>query len=545
MPMPLSVLRAAGYPRVSDPTKKDSTTLESQAKEIRTFCEKQGYELTEIHMYAEAHTAYMLPYHDRPKLMKLLDAARRHEFDVVVVTEYNRLSRRQVEQAIIIDLLDHYSVKVVSTTEDFDDSAIGDFMKSVYAFIGEVEREKIVERTTRGRRNRIESGNLTGSGLRLYGYRYVDTEGETRARYVRNTDVVVVTSDGIAWTEVMVVQFIYHSISEGMTLRRVAHTLTTMGIPTYRGNPYWHPTTIQQIAVNPYYTGRASAVRYTKEENNKYSRRNKEGKYHLPEGVVEPIISIDLYEEVQHRLANNKSFATRNNKYPESALLRGYCRCGICGRSMHVVNHMDRRNPAKEIHRPEYMCQRNNGLDELIHHHSLGIYCSILDEVAWDFAKEHIANPVLIRQRVTELRNLNTRTTDSLHIHNQLAEIRKKMNNLYKLTGRAEDDDSIAMLQQRLVSLEKDKQLLESLLVGVQEEEEDMQQVEQAISNFEAWAEAIRLLLADPSYVPSYQDKRTAIQLLGITATVFPVSYQQRIKLELTPPQIVSLIGFR
>src|SRR5207248_6404652 len=111
---------------------------------------------------------------ERQQLRERLDAARRHEFDVVVVTEFSRLSRRQIEQAVIIDLLDHAGVKIESLTENFDDSAIGNFMKSVYAFLAEVEREKIVERTTRGRIDRIESGNLPGGGPRRYGYTFVD-----------------------------------------------------------------------------------------------------------------------------------------------------------------------------------------------------------------------------------------------------------------------------------------------------------------------------------------------------------------------------------
>ncbi len=538
------IIRAAGYPRVSDPNKKDSTTLESQAKEIRAYCEKQGYELSEVHMYPEAHTAYMLPYRDRPQLMKLLDAARRHEFDVVVVTEFNRLSRRQIEQAVIIDLLDHAQVKAESVTEDFDGSAIGNFMKSVYAFIGEVEREKIVERTSRGRRDRFESGNLAGSGLRLYGYKYRDTEDETRARYVRNTDIVVVTSDGKAWTEIHVVEFIFESILAGLSLRRIAFTLTEMGIPTYKGNAYWHPTTIQQIATNPYYTGQATGLRYHKQENNKYSRRHQEGKYQLPDGVVEPIITPSVFSEVQERLANNKSFATRNNKYPDLSVLRGLCRCGICGRAMHVVNHIDRRTSGKETLRPEYMCQRNNGLNELIQHHAVGIYCAIVDEEAWSFAKEHIKNPCLIRQKIEELRTMSRSLDDTEQIANRLADVRKKMVNLYTLAESASDDDTIAMLKQRLMSLEKDKRELDRLLLVTEEEEEKTKEIEEEIAKFELWTERVRPLLDDPEYTPSFQDKRTAMLILGIKATVWSAKQEERFKLELSPPHIVSLMSY-
>src|SRR5712691_5569212 len=103
--MPKKRIRSAGYPRCSDPDLHDSPTLESQAKAIREHCKKQGYELTDDHMYPEAMTAYMVHYTQRPQLMALLRAAKRGEFDVLVVTEIRAISRRQVEVFVIYDLL--------------------------------------------------------------------------------------------------------------------------------------------------------------------------------------------------------------------------------------------------------------------------------------------------------------------------------------------------------------------------------------------------------------------------------------------------------
>jgi DNA invertase Pin-like site-specific DNA recombinase len=65
--------RAAAYPRVSDEHLKDSQTLADQAKSIRAYCEQQGYELLESHIYPEAETAYNKPFREREQLMKMLD----------------------------------------------------------------------------------------------------------------------------------------------------------------------------------------------------------------------------------------------------------------------------------------------------------------------------------------------------------------------------------------------------------------------------------------------------------------------------------------
>src|SRR5205807_7702950 len=96
--MPKRKERMAGYIRESDPSLADSTTIESQAKAVRLYAEKEGYiyDLA-VYEYREAISAYIVPYMERPQLLKLLEAAKRKEFDVLVVSEVRALSRRQVE----------------------------------------------------------------------------------------------------------------------------------------------------------------------------------------------------------------------------------------------------------------------------------------------------------------------------------------------------------------------------------------------------------------------------------------------------------------
>src|SRR5690242_4112257 len=95
-------VRAAIYPRVSDPNLKDSGTLEGQTVALKKYCEEQSYFLDERCIYPEAETAYLKPFRERDQLMKMLDDARRGMFDVVVITEYSRLARRQEEQMLIV-----------------------------------------------------------------------------------------------------------------------------------------------------------------------------------------------------------------------------------------------------------------------------------------------------------------------------------------------------------------------------------------------------------------------------------------------------------
>jgi site-specific DNA recombinase len=546
-------IRAAGYPRVSDENLKDSPTLDSQEKDIRRHIAAHEYDLSEDHMYPEAMTAYYKPFRERPQLMKLLDAARRKEFDVVVVTEFSRLSRRQVEQAVIICILESYGVKVESCTEKFEDSSIGHFMRAVYAFLAELEREKIVYRTTRGKMDRLNNGNLPGLGIPTYGYEYIDTEDETSARYIIKTQIVYVDRDGIAWTEPQVVIFIYEKAEQGWSVRRIAITLTEMGIPTSRGKSVWSNNQVHRILTNRMYLGEAIANKWMQDENHNPIPRPEEERIQLPDGLVPPILidanrlpNVALFDAVQEKLKLNKVESLRNNKHSgeELGLLRaGLAKCGICGYTLRVHYHNGIYGRMKTPHAPEYYCRKRTGKEDLKNHHATTIVLSALDVVAWEFALPYIKDPYLVRQRVQQLREEAKSNSNIQEIENTVADIKRQMANLFKLAQAAEDDDTIGNLQGMLKDLERQKRDAEKMLYEEEEEEEIRRKIQAEIDKFESWAYKVRPLLSNPDYQPTYEEKRFACQILGVRAKVWPLGYPQRCKLDIAPPNIMSLIS--
>jgi len=121
--MPKRKERMAGYIRESDPNLADSTTIESQAKLVRNYGGEEGYIYEPQHEFKEAISAYMIPYTQRPKLLAMLRAAERHEFDVLVVSEVRAISRRQVEVLILYDMLQKWGIRLETVKEKFADPA--------------------------------------------------------------------------------------------------------------------------------------------------------------------------------------------------------------------------------------------------------------------------------------------------------------------------------------------------------------------------------------------------------------------------------------
>src|SRR5918998_1510633 len=172
--MGATVQRAAIYCRVSSQGQEENASLPTQEEACRRFAAARGYALDERHVYREVHSGADL--WERPRLTALRERVRRGEVGAVICYALDRLSRKQTHLAIVVDECDRAGVDLLFATEEFEKSAVGDFIRSAKAFAAELEREKIKERTQRGLRARVESGKLRGGGFPMLGYRWRDEQ---------------------------------------------------------------------------------------------------------------------------------------------------------------------------------------------------------------------------------------------------------------------------------------------------------------------------------------------------------------------------------
>ena len=97
---------------------------------------------------------------------------------MIVAYAVDRLSRSQNHIGILFDEFETSGVTLAFVTERFEDTAVGRFILAARAFIAEVEREKIAERTMRGKEERARSGLIPqATGRGMYGYHYDPTAG--------------------------------------------------------------------------------------------------------------------------------------------------------------------------------------------------------------------------------------------------------------------------------------------------------------------------------------------------------------------------------
>lgn len=103
---------------------------------------------------------------DRPGLLKVLAAARRHETDAVLVWKLDRFGRSSLDLLANLRALEDAGVRFIATSQGIDLKPGGDPMSrllvTMLAAIAEFERDLIRERTRLGVRKARERGRRLG-----------------------------------------------------------------------------------------------------------------------------------------------------------------------------------------------------------------------------------------------------------------------------------------------------------------------------------------------------------------------------------------------
>jgi len=313
-------MRAIIYARVStDAQERDGTSLDTQLRACTDYATSAGW--TVVATVRDAASGFSL---ERPGMTRIRDGMRLGEFDVVLAYAVDRLSRHQNHIGVLFDEAEGWGVKFEFVTERFEDTAIGRFILAARAFTAEVEREKIAERTMRGKAERARAGKIpqaTGKGI--YGYRYNPATGR------REIDVV----------QAAVVQRVFERFVGGGSIVGIVNELNADGIPTLQGK-LWAPPTVFHMLHRETYTGRtvyrqtkAIAVRDPRsgKRRRRIAVRDAEDWIEVPDATP-AIITPEMFAAAQARFADPERL--RQGKHTGEYPLRGRLKCLQCGSSM-------------------------------------------------------------------------------------------------------------------------------------------------------------------------------------------------------------------
>ncbi len=426
-------MRVHIYARVStDAQAEKGYSLSTQLE----ACKKRAEEIGATYMVEHIDDGYSGADMERPHLDALRNAVQTRKVDAVICYDPDRLSRNLTHQLIITQEIDKSGAKLIFISGNYENTADGRLFYALRGAISEFEREKIKERTVRGKRGKANSGKIV-MNAKPTGY---DWDAD-KSMYIPNEDATLVRR-------------LFQMALDGMSISKMTKKLNGEGIPSPK-NSIWQPTTISRILKNPLYYGEAVQFRQIREkENGKYTTRIRPEE----EWLLVPcpsIVSKEEFESAQSKIAQNKQFSPRNTK--NTYLLQNIVKCGICGKAMYVVLH----GHSKYYYVCSSQRQRAQTGEEACSNR--GVQVDVLDEEVWKLLKELALKPARIKKLLAE-KKLRTGSAAILirlqKKEEELCERKKKLVQQFTL-GRINDnelDDALHQIQTMLTDVKQQMQ---------------------------------------------------------------------------------------
>jgi DNA invertase Pin-like site-specific DNA recombinase len=299
----------------------------------------------------------------RPALDRLRTAVRAHQVDLVLVHDPDRLSRKLAHQLLLADEIERAGVRLEFVTTPREETPEGRLLLHVKGVISEYEREKIRERSMRGKSEKARRGLFLGPPP--FGYLLVPPG-------------LLLIDERTA----PVVRLIYTlCVEQQRSLRAIVSELRRVGIPPPKG-PAWTVTTVRRILTDPVYEGQAyfgrrrrivepAAVTGRAHTRVRYVPRPSEEWIPIPAPVlIAPELAARARQQIQK---NHDALVGRPAREPR--LLRGLLVCGRCRGRYHTTT-------AHGLH--YYRCRRKADRLETVRCPARVLRADQLDALVWE-----------------------------------------------------------------------------------------------------------------------------------------------------------------
>jgi site-specific DNA recombinase len=481
--------RAAIYVRVSTLKQEDGASLQTQEAACRAKLVELGIDSGLALLFRETHTGIEL--WERPELTRLRAAIQRHEIDLFIVYDLDRLSRDPAHAGVIFSEADFHGVEIVFVQGALDDTPEGELIRQVRGYAGKVEWLRLRDRTSRGHRGRVAKG-LPIVGCRPpYAYRWADEQ-----RSLLEIDP----------STAPVVERIFTSIASGATANKLARAFTAEGIPVPSGRPIpWNGNTITKLLREPVYVGRREALRYESFEvkirgvGRRRRHRDRLEPVVLPD-VAPALVSPDTAARAIAQLEKNKLYSVRNNRDPERTLLRGgIARCGYCERSLGLKSS-NQVEAYTCLSRVRYGCPG----------HSINV--AALDSLVWDRVRDVITRPEIVAAEVERRRGQDPGTQDIASLDRRIADLRRRQGNLVRRLGDVDDDDVAGLVNGEIRAFAEQIRRLDDDRAALVAHRDDQAAIHAHVTALSAWCARV----ADNVDRLNYDERRLALTALGV-----------------------------
>ena len=297
------------YARYSTDSQREES-IEGQIRECTAYAEKNGF--TVVKHYIDR--AISAKTDNRPQFQQMIKDSERGIFDVIIVWKLDRFARNRYDSARYKTQLKRNGVKLVSATEVISAGPEGIILESVLEGYAEYYSADLAEKVVRGQTENILKGRCNG-GRGTFGYT-LDSERKFHI-------------DPLAFPFVLES---FRKYRDGLTMKEIRDWLNENGIKNPVGGAFTYNSVEHML------------------KNRRYIGELKFRDVVVPDAIP-PIVPLELFEDVQEKIAKNKKAPARR-KAEDDYLLTTKLHCGYCGALMFGESGTSRTG---EVHR-YYKC---------------------------------------------------------------------------------------------------------------------------------------------------------------------------------------------
>lgn len=336
----------AGYCRISvdEELDRDNVSIENQKAIIADFV-KQRFPNSTLTFYEDRDRSGYT-FEQREGYQKMRKGLMNHQYDILVVKDFSRFSRRNSRGLVELEDLRDAGARIISIGDNIDFPNDDDWLKIQFQFL---INEMPVTDTSKKVRSVIQRRQADGNWICAAPYGYIINKRQ-------EFEVVP--------TEAEVVRRIFQLYIQGWGYKKIANLLTDEGIPTPRmaerdrkeaaGEDYhrtvkstWAIVTVQGILDNDFYIGTLRQGKYTRKKINGRDVKKDELEHIVIEHHHQAIIDYRTFATVR-ALRERRSTSHYRGQKKNDNVYSGFLECGDCGAPMFAMSRSDLR--------PAYTC---------------------------------------------------------------------------------------------------------------------------------------------------------------------------------------------
>lgn len=397
-------LRIAGYCRISvdEELDKDNTSIENQKSIIedyvyRTFPDSQ------LDFYADRDRSGYT-FDQREEYQILRRKMFRGEYDILIVKDFSRFSRRTSRGLVELEDLRDAGMRIISIGDGIDYPTSDEWTAIQFRFL---VNEMPVTDTSKKVKSVIKRRQEEGKWICAVPYGYIMT----------NSKIMQFRVDELS---AEVVRKIFQLYCDGWGYKKIANYLTDSHIPTPRkteqlrkeaegeeykikSRPEWSIITISEILKNDFYIGTLRQRKYRRKKINGSDEKLQETDHIVIANNHEAIVDYKVFSAVQEQMKLRSTSNYRGVKKYDN-VYTGHLFCGDCGSPMFSMSRADLP--------PAYRCgtYHRHGVKACSSHHTR---VDMLDELLKSYVRKVRDNSKFMLERLQQSIDSEQKETSS------------------------------------------------------------------------------------------------------------------------------------